>query len=210
MISSVVTPPAGGYTTLAIVKARLGIETADTSSDDILNALIDSSTSFINGFCKREMRQQTVVEMLAGTGETTLNLQEWPIGSLEYVKVYDTEVTDYSADVTAGVLYRTDRNVWQREPLYSPGLSRDPVGDTDQLNTEVKYQSGYASDAIPGLLSEAAILFVTSAFNQVGAEVGITQKREGDLSVSYGFATGALGYLGVIQDTYLRPFVRFE
>ncbi len=202
----IVTAPTGHYTDLATVKARLGID--GTDYDAMLTSMIASATSFINGYCRREMREQVVIETVPGSGEVTLNLQEFPVTSVEYVKVNESETEEYSLDTGSGVLHR-DYGVWPMDRLGSGGAAPDPVGRTGRLNVEVKYTSGYSE--IPYDISEAAIMYVTGMFHGSGSDIGITQKREGDLSIMYSITSGgALSYIEYIKENMLKPWRRWE
>jgi hypothetical protein len=202
----VVTAPTGGYVELATLKSRLGI--TGTDQDAVLTALISSATTFINGFCKREFRAQTLKETIPGSGEVSLNLQEWPVTSVEHVKINGGEVSDFSADGEKGVLYR-DYGVWPMERLASGGAAWDPVGRTGRLNIEVQYSCGYGET--PADIQEAAIMYATGMLGQVGGDVGINQKQEGDLSVMYSItAGGSLGFMTYIKDLILEQYRRYE
>lgn len=164
------------YATLAQVKASLGIGTADTASDTLLNAALAAAEDMIDGYAGRSFGT-------AGTAATT--------------RVYATTVADlvFIDDATAITLVETDpgldgtwqdqwaSNDWQAEPLNGlvggrvrPYTSLRAVGDylfpiTHEATVRVTARWGWA--AVPSQITQATILQAARLFKRADSPLGV-------------------------------------
>lgn len=149
-----VTTAADSYhlTTVATVKAELGIATADQSQDDNLLRWIGQASGTIAAMCKRVFGLETVSQVFrTEVGEiNALLLARYPVTAITSVTEDGTvlDTTDYEVDAATGLLYRLDGD---------EGRQWWPSGS----KITVAYSGGYALlDDVPFPLEAAAIELV--------------------------------------------------
>lgn len=140
--------------TLADVKAYLSLET--TTSDDLLNMLIENASAFIENYTNRVFAITTYQEMRNGTGNAKMPVEYAPIVDLVSVKVNDIDYTQYAKN--------TDTLIW----FISGGIFT-----TGLMNVELNYTAGYAS--IPADISQVCIDLVAYKFKQKD-RIGLNSK----------------------------------
>lgn len=134
---------ANDLTTLAALKAWIGIPTSDTAADAVLSRLITSSSNFILSWLGRAaLISQSVTEKYDGNGGSRLFLKNFPVTAVASVKIADsatgTQVTIPIASVAFG----------------SQWVDLDGFSFTKgSLNVEVTYTAGYTVGASYELLT---------------------------------------------------------
>lgn len=116
-------------TTLEAVKSYLKIPLGTLVDDEKLELLINSCSTAIENYCGRKFKEQDFEEEHDGTGKRYILLEQYPVKSIDSIKV-DDEVLDpseYKVKKTNGTLIRI-KNVW-------------PIGD---INITVSYRAGLA------------------------------------------------------------------
>ncbi len=168
-----------GYTTLALLKARLGIATADTADDTTLEAIVAGVSRAIDDYCHR--RFYTVTETRYFTAEHSRQLLVDDLLSVTSLQ------TDVSADRTYGTTWAaTDYDLapynaqlesvpqpyWAIEVPFN-GTNFFPVGVTKGVKVAGSW--GFSSTT-PAAISEACLFQAALAFQGskgVGASLGV-------------------------------------
>jgi hypothetical protein len=165
-------------TTLATLKAALGIDSGDTSEDTSLGLLIARASSEIWAICDLIIPSSDVVETFRFetcerfSERQALLLRYYPIGEISSVTVDGIEVSesDYDLDVRRGHLWR--------------------IGGYWSGTIVVTYSGGYESlSDVPATLERAVIELIrerrAASSSVATSSGGIRQVSHGDLSVSY-------------------------
>jgi hypothetical protein len=188
VISTVVTPAAGGYdlTTLAIVKDEMNI--TGTTQDVTLARYIKAASAMITQFCDRVFQSETVKDefwpdrephayQVAGA-VPSLQLSRWPVTSITSVTENGSDLvldTDYKVDKANGSLIRLDGLAYPCPWLAWPIVST--------------YVGGFAT--IPEDVSDAAVRLVKARYLSKGRDPLLKQESiPGVRDVSYWIATG--------------------
>lgn len=122
--------------TLSQIKIYMSI-TADTY-DDLLQVLIDAASDKIDKLCDRHLLENDYTEYIDGNGQTKINLEEFPINSVESLTIWDYEVD--ITDDDAFKIYSDQGSIY-----YLSGFSKG------NRNIKVVYNSGYYSYDVPSL-----------------------------------------------------------
>jgi len=134
----------GNLTTLANMKLTLNIPSSVTTKDSILNLLIAGVSAQIESYLGRTLGVADYIEKLAPSGAQVLQLENWPIHTVAYVKqdgvalVVDVDYFLYAQYIRCGQIYRGVG--WTGAP-YLRGLTGDPFAR--EINLEVSYNAGY-------------------------------------------------------------------
>lgn len=134
-------------TTLAAVKSILKISAEQTKDDSILEDLINACSSVIENYCERKFKEQTYIdEEYDGTGRKHILLKQYPVKSIDNVKIDDVvlDPSEYRVKKSNGMLVKN--YIW-------------PLGD---INVTVTYTAGYTE--IPADLELACRFFIMSIF----------------------------------------------
>ena len=126
-------------TTLATMKSELGI--TDSASDTYLERQINVVSQKIANYCNRNFKTQTyTLEKYEGNDELNFNLNNYPVTSVSYLKIDDTEIDidDVTVDEDAGILYY--ESVFNSNG-YVSGISSHR--DLRTKNISVTYIAGY-------------------------------------------------------------------
>ena len=118
-----------------------------------LERLIKAVSEDIQAYCGRKFEQQEHTDVFKSVNQNRLILSEYPVKSIEYVKIDDEEIEDYEADKESGILKR-DKG-WNGE-------------------VEVKYTAGYKLPGetdrdLPYNLEDACIAWVAFRVNTSNA-----------------------------------------
>ena len=155
------------FTTRANVKERLGIATATTDFDDVIDQLIVEVSGMIDDLIGRDLDSAERTEYYDGTGSEYLLLRHGPLASV--AGVWAVTYSDDGADnrvETATELTEPNRLEWglaseghlgQSAIVYNFG--RFTCG---RRNWKVQYTAGYAS--VPASLEKAATYEVVADF----------------------------------------------
>lgn len=159
-------------TTLATVKKHIS-----DGVDDILEAFINTASDQIESYCNRKFGLADYAEKYDGNYSKYININNYPIHSVELIKVDDQEIvsTDYELISERGQIYYED---------YFQAGTR---------NIEITYNAGYvlpkdateeSSRTLPSSLETACIVFVKILNSECGLGT-LQSERMGDYSVSY-------------------------
>ena len=165
-----VTTPADSQnlTTLATVKAELGIAVADITKDVQFAIFIDQASGECASYCKRVFGQEAVSEQFRlglHTRVEELILKRYPVASIISITEEDgtvlVEGTDYEMDPDNGILWRlsgTERCGWPRGKIV------------------VAYVGGYALlDSLPQTIERACIELVKRYWFDLSRDPQLTQ-----------------------------------
>lgn len=98
-------------TTLAAVKTHLGI--TDTGEDALLTQLISQGSAWIGDECNRTLTRETrTAEKYTGKGWKSLDLELYPVKSVDAVTIDGVTVTDYTITAATG---RLCRDIWPKD-----------------------------------------------------------------------------------------------
>ncbi len=134
----------GNLTTLANVKLTLNIPSSVTTKDSLLNLLIAGVSSQIESYLGRNLAIADYIQKLAPSGDQVLQLENWPIHTVAYVKqdgallTVDVDYFLYPQFIRCGQIYRGVG--WTGTP-YLRGLTGDPFAR--EITLEVSYNAGY-------------------------------------------------------------------
>lgn len=134
-------------TTLEAVKSYLKIPFESTTDDQNLEDLINSCSAAIESYCGRKFKVQIITdEEYDGNGRKHILLEQYPVKTIESVKIDDTilDSSSYKVKKKNGMLIHHHK--W-------------PEGD---INIAVTYVAGF--DEIPADLELACRHFVMSFF----------------------------------------------
>lgn len=178
--------------TLAKLKAHLGIPSADTSKDAKLTMILEGASSYIEGQTSRQFELQSYTMKLSGDGSDTLVLPQYPIlqddESGELVPVItgltldgvnilsEIESGAIDVDAEAGILYRDSGWYAGRRNIvitYSAGYS---LPDESGAETD--------ADELPKDLELAAIRLSARVYERSTAE-GTSSVSPASYSVQY-------------------------
>lgn len=94
-------------TTLKAAKTWIGLDTDDTSQDDLLTMLVEGVSAEIEGHCNRKFAKADYSMEFQGRGQKLVMLAEYPVASLLVVQVMSDEragVTGWTLDKESGIL----------------------------------------------------------------------------------------------------------
>ena len=169
-------------TTLEEAKSFLGIDSGDTSQDDLLKFFINSASDFIEQTCSRKFGKVEISENVDGTSTQSLLLSRFPI----------IGITSITSD---GILVDS-----AEYKIYSESgkVFRDKGWSFGNQNIAVVYTAGYVlpkdadPDADPPVvrslpfdLEVACLKLVGAALNKKEAE-GVKNGSAGNLSINFG------------------------
>jgi Phage gp6-like head-tail connector protein len=183
--------------TLAEFKTYVGI--SDTSEDNQLNPMIDMINDLIPELTERTLEETAYEnELYDGSATTALNLNNYPIVSIEEVLVYNTEieVVSYSDRVETG----TD-GYWIKD-AENGVLYRNAGWPIGRGVISISYTAGY--DTIPNNLKYAA-LQAASYLRKVGKKVGLASESLG--SYSYSLISGAMNGKSIFQNAGVQEII---
>jgi hypothetical protein len=152
-------------TTLADVKAFLGIATEETAEDEKLTILIGTASAQIEGYCGRSFGIQDIADELQdGNGTSTLELDVTPIISVAALSIDGQAVDLGEVRVYPQFIAFPDSDVWDARLR---GYSR--IFPAGRQNVKVSYRAGYA--AVPRDIADACksqVAFLQNTINRQG------------------------------------------
>ncbi len=196
-------------TTRAIVKARLGIASTDTSQDALIDTLVEEADSAVKEHIGLNIEQGTYTEYYKGNGTRALVLRERPVQSITSIHVDNdgyfgfgsspfatadllTAGTDYALDYVSsgeysksGIVYRVG-TVWPSVSVDVGLLS--PQQAKALGNIKVVYVAGFAT--VPKVYQEMATKYTCWKFKTDGSAGLLSSESISDTSYSY--SLGAL------------------
>jgi hypothetical protein len=171
-----------GYTTLALLRARLGFASTDTTDDTMLETIIMAVSRWIDHRTGRRFFSTTVSEIRYYTAEWS-DLFQCPDDIINITtlatdgdgdRVYETTwaVTDYDLEPVNASL---DSQPYTRLRITPAGRYSFPVGVGEGVKIMGKF--GYGATA-PGLISEACLLQSERVYKRKDAPFGVLGAAE--------------------------------
>ena len=186
-------------TSVENVRIQLDITLGDLDADLTikLEKLINSASSAIESFTRRNLKQNTHTEFADGDRSTLLITREWPITQIDELWIDNSsEFTDPSAKLDSDQLAIVDDQT-------AVQLVKGRVFPFGNYNIKIIYQAGYSN--VPSDLELAADLYCEWLFRfNERRDIGRTSKSKGDESVSM---------LQLVPDqikALIEPYVRME
>jgi hypothetical protein len=146
----------GNLALLSDVKTLLQINQSDSSTDAILSLLISAVSTQIESYCARSFGVADYIENIPPSNSQQLQLQNWPINTVAYVK-------DQGSILTPGADYSVYPQFSKCGQIYRPqgwyglmavrGLTYDPYASL--ITLEVSYNAGYL---LPGATPITGVL----------------------------------------------------
>lgn len=186
----------GNLTTLANMKLTLNISPSNTTKDSLLTLLIGGVSSEIESYLGRSLANADYIEKMAPSGTQVLQLENWPIRTVAYVKqdnvalVVDVDYRLLPQYLRSGQIYRGIG--WYGAP-YLRGLTGDPYAR--EINLEISYNAGYnlPDDAtqtypLPVDISMVCQMMVADLYQKIAANNfggNLTDYSEGGISFSW-------------------------
>ena len=162
-----------GYATLAELKARMGIPTADTADDSIMEAVIEAASRAIDKFTGRFFYQTSSQARYYNAASGMLTFTD------DLVSV-SSVYTDRNLDRSWSHLVAS--SAWELGPLNNPvvGMPYTEIrikylaGDTFDMCLEgVKVTGVYGWSAIPDAINEACLITAARYFKRKDAVFGV-------------------------------------
>jgi uncharacterized phiE125 gp8 family phage protein len=167
---------SNNLTTVATLKAHLGIPSAENSQDSRMELLINAASDSIERYLDRKIKSQTVTEIQHGRRQDILILREWPVTSITELRVDMDHVFSDPSTVVPQAEYGIgdDKNSL---------VYYDTVFPRGNNNVKIVYVAGYAT--VPSDIEYAALLFCEWLyFFRNRQDIGRTSKSKGDESMS--------------------------
>lgn len=165
-------------TNVADVKEQLGIESSDSTYNNLIIRKINQATEIIEGWCSRRFAVTTYTDELYDASHTgQLQLRQFPLTtSTITLKARDTTINTGSFDTIDTDQYFVDANTGIIDAISSFW------GSFDQWS--VTYTAGYVT--IPSDLAEACCTLASYFMaNDPATSMSISSKHEGQRSISY-------------------------
>jgi hypothetical protein len=195
--------------TLANLKARLGI--TDSSSDTLLETLINVASSSIVGYVGRSLHyEEDIAEYVRSYGTARLQVARAPIWAIASIAYEGSTVDAASYEVRGrdrytGAIYATGG--WGWTAMRRGGtIAQDAMPGTERASFLVTYDAGYNTpsqtptagvDALPVDISEACILAATALYAKIGQDPTVQSESLLSYSVTYGNAKDVFGEYGL-------------
>ena len=167
---------ANNLTTVANLKAHLGIPVLETSQDDRLELLINAASQAIERYLDRSIKSQSYTELHHGRRQDGILLRQWPVTAISEVR-FDADHEFSEADT----LVPADE--------YGIGDDQNSVIMYDRVvprgnnNVRVIYTAGYA--AVPSDIEYAALLYCEWLYLfRNRQDIGRPSKSKGDESMA--------------------------
>lgn len=186
-------------TTLATLKTDLGI--SDSSSDSVLEALINAASDSIENYCGRSFYKRTVTaEGVRGYGTRFLKVAVYPIDTSEDITIEydDVEIQSDSYEVddaNAGtIISKYGFFAWTAGML--PGGEWHQWPGSERKIFEIDYVGGYVTPkqvddetydtrTLPYDLEMACRIQASTMYRKIGVDRSIQREQVLDASVSY-------------------------
>ena len=127
--------PANGKLVTASYDQAASSNTFEDYDDRLLEQLIDTATKKAEDYTERAFIQRGITEQHIGDGGRVLKLNKQPILEIDSVKINGEEITDYTARLAIGRLYRSRWNLEDEiEIVYTAGHGGE---DADQEEVQL-------------------------------------------------------------------------
>lgn len=193
-------------TDVASVKESLGIDSGDTSKDNLIKRKINQATLNIETFCNlardHHFKETTYTnEVYQGTGGNQLVLRMRPVTNVASFQYHDSPESDANYTNVEAQDYYTNLSSGTLDLLF---------GQTRGFGSyRVTYTAGYST--IPADLAEACVALASFYVENGTSGTNIKKKQEGARSVEYfqsQAASSVIEELGL--DDVLNRYVNYE
>lgn len=181
-------------TTVGNVKLWIALDPTDTSQDALIEELINIVSESVQTFIDRDLKKQNFTEHLNGTGNSLINVKNYPITVINEIKVNEIvlDSTDFeltSDDAKRGQIYREFG--WNMKTTIV-GLNFDPGRQLRNIN--IDYDAGYVLPTVPQTeprtlpfdLEGVVKSIIANEYSQVTSGVGNLKKlTEGSLTYEW-------------------------
>lgn len=206
-------------TTLATVKARLGI--SDSSSDSLLEALINAASGAIVSFVGRSLHyEEDIEEYVIGTGRARLSVSRAPIWSIDSIAFDGSAIDSASYEVRGRDKYTGHIMAVSRAWTWTTSarggtIAQDPIVSAERYRYLVTYTAGYATptqspvadvEDLPTDIQEACILATQYLYAQVGKDTSVASESLLSYSVSYDRSAVSAYGLPLAAQAMLAPY----
>lgn len=167
-------------TSVADVKESLGIDSGDTSQDNLIKRKINQATLFIESYCNlardHHFAQTTYTnEEYDGTGRNTIVLRMRPVSSISSFQRRNSTLSDGTFEDVESELYFKD---------LTAGIIELVVNTNYGWNRyRVTYTAGYST--IPADLAEACVTLASYYVDNSASGTAVKKKQEGSRSIEY-------------------------
>lgn len=217
-IEVIVAAPDKLLTTVAKVKATLGISSTD--QDELIEDMVRAASDFVVTYCGRDFARQRVRESIVSKGTPELLLSLTPVINIEFVDYDDSEITDWVLyDKEAGIIQR--RNGFQSTNLPFHTIDRAP-SSYHEKRWHVTYTGGFVlpnwdvsegTRNLPYDLERAVIDMVKTQVKTAPIDGNMRSYKIGDTQITWDRSLGETGAGGIIPNSalsvlnyYRRPF----
>lgn len=169
------------------VKESLGIDSGDTSKDNLIKRKINQATLYIESYCSlsrdHHFKETTYTnEEYDGTNNSTIVLRMRPVSVITTFQRRDSTLSDGGFSDVESELYFSDLNAGVIE------LVTRSNGGWNRYR--VNYTAGYAT--IPADLAEACVTLACYYVENSASGTAVKKKQEGSRSIEY-FQAGQTG-----------------
>lgn len=187
-------------TTVLSAKEHLNIKEVDTSQDNVLTRMINSSSQMIENYLDRRVLSRSYTEYYDGRKNDRMLLSNWPIISV-------AELWDDSGSEFTDVANKFDASEFK---IDGDGANATGIVLLSGLkfssgvrNVKAVYTAGYAT--VPYIVQEACILHVEYMFDmRSDRRIGVQTKGKNQESTTF------LGTLPQFVMDMLTPYMRME
>ena len=167
---------ATAITSFEYVSNYLGASGIDDPAKEVIEALINSVTKFVESYTKRRFKSQEYTEYISGDMTDTIIPYHYPITSVESLYDDDDRVFLEESLIDSSEYTIVDERYIR---LY------ENFFDKDVNNVKIVYTAGYA--IIPQDLAQAAaeIVVIKYRAGRGGGDLNIVSKTRGDISTTY-------------------------
>lgn len=167
-------------TDVASVKESLGIDSGDTSKDNLIKRKINQATLYIESYCSlsrdHHLKESTYTnEEYDGTNNSTIVLRMRPVSVITTFQRRDSTLSDGAFSDVESELYFSDLNAGVIE------LVTRSNGGWNRYR--VTYTAGYST--IPADLAEACVTLACYYVDNSASGTAVKKKQEGSRSIEY-------------------------
>ncbi len=188
-----------GLISLDLLKAKLGI--TDESQDEYLQLIIDGVSLAVKNITNRNLELTAYEEEKhVGTGTTSLLLNNYPIASVQSLKINNEETSEYDIlndKKDAGKLFK--KETWPRNAIIEPlTLAKNGSVLRENKNISIDYTAGY--DPIPADVQLRVLEECTRSYEGKNSIGNIKSWELGNASEDYTEGNGVGATTGFTSD----------
>lgn len=189
-------------TSVADVKESLGIDSGDTSKDNLIKRKINQATDIIERFCNRRFKSTVYTnEEYDATNTDQLVLRQRPITAVSSFQSRSSTLNESDWEDVDSELYFRDDNAGVLD------LNFNATGRWNRYR--ISYTAGYTT--IPSDLAEACVTLAGFLVENGTSGTNVKKKQEGQRSIEYfdsqGNGNSLIETLGI--DETLKSYANF-